>query len=96
MKDEPLGLDPEFLKRAHVQLNTRIPLNLRVRLDQYQEYMKQPFLERRKETQDWPSSLAGIVVDALNTFLRDHPQRLRTGPVKDPEYYIKSKITPKE
>ena len=62
-----------------VQLNVRIPMRVRVRLDQYQEYMNLPEDQRPPDTIDWPITLAGIVREALDEWLASHPKNLRKG-----------------
>lgn len=62
-----------------VQLNVRIPMRTRVRLEQYQEYMELPESERPESTIDWPISLAAIVREALDEWLAEHPKERRRG-----------------
>jgi len=92
--------DPIFDKA--VQLNVRIPLRTRARLDRYMDYMSNQSVQRPHDTLDWPSSLAAIVREALDDWLLAHPtHRGRTHLREDdtlppPTPKQQSKIKPKE
>lgn len=74
-----------------VQMNLRIPVRLRERLDEFLQYMELDLRQRAPRTEDWPSTLTDLTVQALNDFLATHEKEVRTGPKpKAPE-----PITPK-
>ncbi len=77
--------DPFFDKMT--QLNVRIPLRTRARLDKYQDYMQRPEVDRPPHTIDWPQSLAAIVREALDEWLSEH-----TPKSKPPGRPVKEKI----
>ena len=72
-------------------VNIRVPTSLRNRVDRYLNYMKDPESERPKETVDWPDSLTGVVVQALEDFLATHPQQAKRGTKKKRSADIKPK-----
>lgn len=84
--------NPEYLDRATVQVNVRVPLRLRQRIDEYLQYMDLPIEKRAPETDDWPTSLGGLVQEAIDNFLVTHPRQLRRGPNVKP----KPEVTRKE
>ncbi len=93
-------LDPQYLERAFIQVNVRVPLHLRLAVDEFLAFMSSGNTRRPKGTEDWPKSLSGVVILALEEFLDRHPTKERTGPNYKPKDYIRikseSKITPKE
>ncbi len=95
----PKELDPAYLERAFVQVNVRVPLNIRVRADEFLEFMGTKNTRRPKGTEDWPRSLSGLVITALDEYLDSHPTKERTGPDKKEDYRrirtTVSKIKPK-
>ncbi len=98
----PRELDPEYLERAFVQVNVRVPLGTRARLDDYLDYVSEPEHRRPEASAHWPTSLSGTVIAALDEFLEAHPLTGKRGPTKHvPKDYIRvkkedSKIKPKE
>lgn len=99
----PKELDPEYLERAFVQVNVRVPLRLRAMVDDYLDYMSQPDHRRPPTTASWPSSLSGTVIIALEEFLINHQLDGKRGPTAKhiPKDYIRvkkedSKIKPKK
>ena len=98
----PEELDPKYLERAFVQVNVRVPLYVRARLDSYLDYVSEPLHRRPDNTAHWPTSLSGTVIVAIDEFLDSHPLEGKRGPTKHvPKDYIKvrekvSKIKPKE
>ena len=82
-RTEPKQLDPAYLESAAVQLNTRIPLYLKVSLDEYLAYMKLPESRRPNDTHDWPTSIAGVVQRALREYLDGRSLAERRGPTRD-------------
>ena len=100
-RQPPKELDPKYLERAFVQVNVRVPLRTRARLDDYLDYVSEPEHRRPDNTANWPDSLSGTVIEALTEFLDSHPLEGKRGPTKPPKDYIKvrekvSKIKPKE
>lgn len=79
MEDDPSTIDASVLDQK-VQINTRVPIRLRMHLDQYRKYMERPETERPQQTHDWPRTVEEIVSQALKEFLAKHPQKERPGP----------------
>lgn len=79
--DVPAEIDRTYLDQL-VQLNVRIPLQLRIRMDQFIDYNQQPDSERSQEAVDnnWPSTLQELTTQALQLFLATHPIKQRRGP----------------
>ena len=98
----PRELDPEYLERAFVQVNVRVPLGTRARLDDYLDYVSEPEHRRPEASAHWPMSLSGTVIVAIDEFLNTHPLEGKRGPTAKhiPKDYIRvkedSKIRPKE
>lgn len=77
-----------------VQINVRIPLRLRIRIDKVAEYAKRPRKERPESTYNWPSTVQGVVQEALEEYLSSHIIREKSGPKEKPPADL-SKIQPK-
>lgn len=97
--DRPAEIDRAYLDQL-VQLNVRIPLGLRMRLDRFLDYMELPEEDRSKASVDnnWPSSLQELVRQALEEFLAT--RNLKQRPGKDPKppadtSQVKPKVRPK-
>ncbi len=90
----PKELDPSYLERAAVQLNTRIPLSLRLEIEEYLDFMSKPEHRRPANTSVWPTSIAGLVARSIEEFLRSHPTTNKRGPDR-PVSYTKIKKTSK-
>ena len=87
-------LPPEYLERAFVQVNVRVPLGLRAEIDEYLAFMAEPEHRRPDNTIAWPGSLSGTVILALEQFLIAHPLQGKRGPKQHkPAAYIKVKTT---
>ncbi len=73
-----------------LQLNTRVSIRVRKSLDAYLDYI-QTNVPRNlpPEATDWPRTLTGVVNEALEIWLAEHPRRYRKGPRPD-------ELTPKE
>ncbi len=98
-RTQPKQLDPSYLESAAVQLNTRIPLSLKVALDEYLAYMKLPESRRPNDTHNQPTSIAGVVQRALREYLDGRSLKERSGPTRPEDHTtIKepSKIRAKE
>lgn len=84
--DAPIDISRKYLGKSEVQVNVRIPLRLRIRMDEFLDYMSEPSSKRSVESEDWPDSLASLVRTAIDEFLLSHPQNPRrqnkTGPRK--------------
>lgn len=86
-----------------VQLNVRIPLRTKARLEAHIEYLEDDSIPKPDETIDWPHSLAGIVREALDDYLASRPNLQKKGQEKGtprpPEHKSKikrkSKIKPR-
>ncbi len=91
----PRELDPEYLERAFVQVNVRVPLGTRARLDDYLDYVSEPEHRRPANTAYWPESLSGTVIAAIEDFLDRHPLTGKRGPTgkHKPKDYIRVKKT---
>lgn len=77
-----------------VQVNVRIPLRLRIRIDKVAEYAKRPQKERPESTYNWPSTVQGVVQEALEEYLASHIIREKSGPKTKPPADL-SKVKPK-
>jgi len=88
----PKEIDPKYLERAFIQVNVRVPLILRSGIDEYLAYTSQPEHRRPDNTANWPKSLSGLVILAIEDFLDSHPLQGKRGPYK-PADYIKVKKT---
>lgn len=77
-----------------VQVNVRIPLRLRIRIDKVADYAKRPRKERPESTYNWPSTVQGVVQEALEEYLSSHIIREKSGPKQKPPADL-SKIKPK-
>lgn len=93
-RDKPLEVHEKYLESAQVQLNFRIPLRLRMRVDKYTEFMRLPISRRPPHTEEWPSTMTGLVTVAIEEFLANHPLVFRTGPNK-PRAVVKPKAVKK-
>ena len=76
-------------KTMQVQLNTRVSVELRVRMEKYLEYMDKPAAKRPESTEAWPSTIVDMIEDALTTFLADHPLQMKKGP-RSPKRKVKT------
>lgn len=77
-----------------VQINVRIPLRLRIRIDKVAEYAKRPRKERPESTYNWPSTVQGVVQEALEEYLARHIVKEKSGPKPKPPADL-SKVKPK-
>ncbi len=96
-RKEVKELETKYLERASVQINTRVPLLLRIELDEYLQFMEKPESRRPNVSHDWPKSISGVLNEALEQFIEAHPLKERAGPEKKADYQkikTKSKITP--
>ena len=79
-------LETKYLERASVQINTRVPLLLRIQLDEYLIFMEQLESRRPNPSHDWPKSISGVLNQALEEFIDAHPLKERAGPEKKADY----------
>jgi len=88
--------DPELLNRAMVQVNVRLPVRLRDRMERYLQGMDMPSQKRAPETEDWPDTMQGLVAQAVDEFLLTHKPEGRKGPDAKPPLtkQQKAKIKP--
>lgn len=90
-RKQPKEIDPAYLERAFIQVNVRVPLHLRLRIDEFLTFMEGDNPRRPNEADDWPKSLAGLVMESLEDFLDSHPLKERRGPDRRPKDYTKVK-----
>lgn len=69
-------------REFQVQLNTRIPLSLRQRLEEHLDalYVLSDKGRLGKLERDWPQTLTGVVEQALENYLASHVPVDRPGP----------------
>lgn len=77
-----------------VQVNVRIPLRLRIRIDKVVEFSRRPRKERPESTYNWPSTVQGVVQEALEEYLSSHIVKEKSGPKPKPPADL-SAIKPK-
>lgn len=78
-KEQKEKILDEILGQSQVQLNVRIPVRLRVRMEEFLQYQERPLADRIPESEDWPTSMQALVKAAVEDYLARRPLKTRTG-----------------
>lgn len=84
MTEHDIDTLPAEILDLPIQMNVRITVRSRSRLEAYIKYMDRPSTDRPSNTEDWPTTIQGVIQDALDKFLATHPLREKSGPEKKP------------
>jgi len=84
--------DPLFDKPT--QLNVRVPLRTRARLDEYLEYIQGEWPQKPVHTLDWPRGVSEVVREALEAWLADHDVQARKARKKEAKPKTTEKMMP--
>jgi hypothetical protein len=83
-----------LLSSSTVQVNVRLPIKLRARMEEFLQYVDQPSEHRVPDSDNWPTSIQGLVQSAIEDYLALHPLETRRGAARPRR--PKPKIKPKK
>lgn len=89
MTTEEMSALPDSVLDQQIQLNSRVTIRTKAKLDAYIQYMDRPETDRPSETHDWPHTIQGTLEQALIEFLAKRPLRDKSGPAKKPTRTVK-------